>query len=494
MQDIISDNPRKNLVQGAAWAVAMRWTVKGLGLLSTLVMARILMPSDYGLVAMSMLVVGLIDSLIDFGVDTNLLRLRTIDRDDIDSAWTLRIIQGAVIAALLATAAPFAARYFGEPRIIPIIQILAACLLVANFSNIGLVLARREFKFSIEYQFHIIVKILSVLATIGSAMILRDYRALVIGIAAGHVFGVLYSFIIHPYRPRWNVSRIVSMWSFSKWMLVYWIANYAAKKADEILAGRMSDAHGLGIYAVGSDIGQMATAEIGPPMMRALLPTLSSIQDDPERMKSGLMKTIGAINALILAVGFGLAAVSTSATIVLLGPNWIAAADFLALFAIIGSIRISIISIPSYLLVAGKTRVHATLMWLEFAAFLMAALFLQPKFGLIGLAYARLVSVICNFICNIFVLMRHLNISVIELLHIFWRPVVGVVLMWLGISSLASLQLAPLVHLITAISLGGVIYASWLLASWTVCGRPDGLERLAIEFINNRYRTNGGKR
>lgn len=493
MSKIISENPRRNLILGAAWAVAMRWSIKGLGLVSTMVLARILMPSDYGVVAMSMLVVGLIESLIDFGVDTNLLRLRTIDRDDIDSAWSMRIIQGTVVAILLAGFAPLAAQYFNEVRIVPIIRIFAGCLLIASFSNIGLVLARREFQFNIEFRYNIFVKILGVIITIVSALILRDYRALVIGIAVGYVFGFLFSYVIHPYRPRWNTSKIASMWLFSKWLIVYWIANYAARKSDELIAGRMFDAGGLGVYAVASDIGQMATAEIGPPLMRSLLPTLSSIQDEPERMKSGLMKTISTINTVTLALGFGLAAVSKSATIVLLGNNWAEAAGLIAIFAIVGAIKISIIPIPSFLLITGETRLHAILMWLEFFSFLIAAAFLGPKFGVIGLAYARLVSVTCNLFFNVAVMMRRVDVGVFELLSIFWRPVVGVMLMCLGIEALSTLDLVPLYRLIASIVVGGSIYGLWVIVSWSMFGRPDGLESLAFKFFEKHQRKDRGR-
>ena len=85
-----AESGKRILIRGAVWTVAMRWGIRALGLINTLVMARILMPSEYGIVAMASLVVGIIQSLLDFGAGTALLRKPKLDKTYIDSAWTPR--------------------------------------------------------------------------------------------------------------------------------------------------------------------------------------------------------------------------------------------------------------------------------------------------------------------------------------------------------------------------------------------------------------------
>lgn len=110
-------NPKRTLILGAAWTVGTRWAIKGIGFLNTVIMARLLMPADYGIVAMSMLVVGLIQALMDFGATTALLRKGEVSRDEIDSAWTLRWLQSLAVGLVLLIASPLAANYFEEPRV-----------------------------------------------------------------------------------------------------------------------------------------------------------------------------------------------------------------------------------------------------------------------------------------------------------------------------------------------------------------------------------------
>lgn len=473
-------NPKRALIKGALWSVAMRWSVKGLGLVTTLLLARILLPSDYGIVGMAMLVVGLMEVLVDFGVETGLIRLKSVDRDDIDSAWSLRIIQGGVVSASLAIAAPLAGLYFNEQRVVAVIWVFACCLLASSFGNIGITLARKNFDFALEFRYNVISKIMTAIVTIVAALLIRDYRALVIGVVTGCIIGLVLSYTMHPYRPSWNLSRLRSMWSFSKWLLVSGIGNFATRKVDEIVAGRIADAHGMGLYSVASDIGQLPTAELGPPMMRALLPTLSTIQDDPARMRSAVLKTLAAINTLTLAAGFGLTLVAESATLLLLGERWREAVPILAVFGIVGSMKIAVGPLPTMFLVLGKSKLHARIMWIEFAGFVAGAVAFAPYFGLIGLAYARLASALLSFIATLIAGRAIAAISLKDLVAIFLRPLVGVALMAIAITSLSLADVSPLVQLITKVTIGAFVYTLWIALSWMAIGRPDGLENIAL--------------
>ena len=343
---------RGAMIRGTIWSVAMRWSIKGLGLISTVILARILSPGDYGIVAMAMLVVGLAEVLVDFGSDTALLRQKSITKADINSAWSLRIIQGVIVSAMLAVSAPLAGLYFNEPRVVWVIWVFAICVLVSSFGNIGATLARKELNFGFEFRLTVISKLLGVVITIVAAYLIKDYRALVIGVASGYIVGLLLSYLMHPYRPGWCISEFGSMWSFSKWLLVSGIGYFAARKVDEILAGRVGGADGMGVYTVGADIGQLPTAEIGPPINRTLLPTLSTLHDEPERMRSAVLKTVGVVSTLTLPLGVGMAFVAEPVALLLLGEKWRAAIPFIAIFAIGGAIRVSAGALSTYLIIS----------------------------------------------------------------------------------------------------------------------------------------------
>ncbi len=466
----------------------MRWSVKGLGLVSTVVLARILSPSDYGVVAMAMLVVGLADVLTDFGAGTTLLREPNATRDFIDSTWTLGIIQGLIVGSLLALAAPLAGVYFREPRVVMVIWIIAPCVVISSFGNIGITLARKELNFSLEFRYNVIAKVIGAGVTIASALLLRDYRALVIGVAAGYLSGLPLSYLMHPYRPRWCMACFGAMWHFSKWLLVSGIGQFATRKVDEIAAGRLGSTGAFGAYTVGSDIGQLMTAEIGPPINRALLPTLASMQDSVERMRSSTLKTLSVVLTVVLPLGAGLALVAPSATLVLLGPKWTAATPFIAIFALVGSVRVLSGPVAMLLLVMGHSKQQARIVWAEFGLFGLAALALVPSLGFVGLAYARLVSAVLIITIYLAIGRKYAGLHVRQVTRVIWRPCIGVGLMAALLPLFFYIGHAPITQLAVQVVAGAAIYLVWLFGSWLMVGRPDGLERMVLERLAMKSR------
>lgn len=479
---------RGAMIRGTIWSVAMRWSIKGLGLISTVILARILSPGDYGIVAMAMLVVGLAEVLVDFGSDTALLRQKSITKADINSAWSLRIIQGLIVSTMLAVAAPLAGLYFNEPRVVWVIWVFAICVLASSFGNIGATLARKELNFGFEFRLTVISKLLGVAITIVAAYLIKDYRALVIGVASGYIVGLLLSYLMHPYRPAWCTSEFRSMWSFSKWLLVSGIGYFAARKVDEILAGRIGGADGMGVYTVGADIGQLPTAEIGPPINRTLLPTLSTLHDEPERMRSAVLKTVGVVSTLTLPLGVGMAFVAEPVALLLLGEKWRAAIPFIAIFAIGGAIRVSVGALSTYLMVLGDSKFLAHATWIEFVAFLVAAAILTPLYGLIGLAEARLLSSCVNWLIFVIAATRKNKIRYRDLGGVLWRPLLGIVAMAIVLSIFLLPDWPLALNLALQIITGAISFVFISVAGWWLAGKPDSLESLVVHKVTLLFR------
>ena len=335
---LLEPGPKLTLIKGAAWSLATRWGIRLIGFLNTMVMARLVLPADYGIVAMAFLVVGLIHSLLDFSAATALVRKDKVSRDEVDSAWTLRAIQGLLMAAAIIVAIPVTDAYFQDPRVSMILYVFAGCVGLAGFSNIGLTLAQKQFNFSLEFKFQLYSKLLSVFVTILAGWWLRDYRALVIGIATGYIGGALLSFWVHPYRPRWNTSQIKAIWKVTRWLMLANIAGFVLRKGDELVAARIGSASEYGLYNVGSDLGQMPTGEVGPAVLRSFLPVLASMTGSSADINSTVLKTVRVVATLTIPLGFGLAAVANPATQLILGSEWTGTAPYVAAFSIVGAI------------------------------------------------------------------------------------------------------------------------------------------------------------
>lgn len=467
------------LIRGTLWSVGLRWSLRLIGLLSTLIVARLLSPADFGLVAMAALVMGLVETFLDADAANALLRTPNATKEYADSAWTIKVIQSGVVASAVAIAAPFAAEYFKEPRVAPVIWALIVTILMSGFGSIGPLMARKELNFSLEVKVMLISRVATFIATVGLAIAWRSYWALVIGGLVGQVVGFIAGYAMHPYRPRFTLVHARDLWGYSQWMLVSGIGIFFARKLDGFVVGRAGTAKDLGVYNIAMEIGQMITMELGAPLNRALLPVLSTLHGDPLRMRAALMKTVAAVNTLTLPAGVGLALVANLVIPVVLGRAWNEAIPFLVLFSLIGAIRFVIGPYYTLLMTIGSSRTLAFMSWFEMIVFAaMAAVFWQR--GVQGIAYARLVSTIVIVIVWI-ELGRRNGLPITALGRAVLRPAIGCVLMSLAIWLVPLPDFGEGALLAAKIAIGGVVYIAWIIGSWVALGRPDGLENHFIE-------------
>ena len=476
------DDPKASLVKGALWALGMRWSVKGIGLLSTFILARFLAPQDYGVVALAFLVVGLVEAFLNAGSNQALVRIGNPNIAQINSAWTLRAMQGVLMAIVLAALAPFAADYFSEPRVQNVLWIVSGGVAFMGFSNIGMALAYRDLQFGVEYRSAVFTKITSVFVTLTTALYFRDYRALVCGIMAGYVCEFLLSYRLHAYRPKWCISSIPEIWEISKWLLTTGIGNFVLKRTDQIIAGRIGNTQEYGLFTVGADIGQLPTGELGPTLTRPLFPILASMKSDWVRAKSATLRTLTTVNAITIPMGFGLAAVSQEATLVLLGQKWLEAAPFVAGFAMIGVVQYLTGPLNTLMNVAGFVKVQSKIVWFEFLVFTVLAIVLAPTYKLIGLMVARLLSGLVNALLMILATKKHMQLPVKQSLMTYVRPVIGSLLMYGLLTSFTFSSIAG-IELAVKIVIGGVCYTCWMLGTWILAGRPDGIEPMILSVL-----------
>lgn len=477
------DNPKLTLIAGAAWSVSTRWSIKALGFLNTVIMARLLAPADYGVVAMAMLVVGLIQAFMDVGATVALLRKDVVTRDEIDSAWTLRVMQSLVVCGLLVLISPVAAIYFEEPQVRAVLWALSICVVLEGAGNIGLVLAQKAFQFSLDFRVNVIGKIISVLATLAAGYLLRDYRALVIGIISGYSMGFLLSYLMHPYRPRWNVTKIGEIWAVTKWLMLASMGAFLMRRGDELIAARIGNPQLYGAYYVGGDLGRLPVGELGPSLLKAFLPVLSSIKEDASRTNRAVLKAFSAANTITLPIGFGLAAIADPLTLRILGDQWHEAIPFVAGFAIVSSVQFCMNPLNTLLVLQGHTKSQTTVVWVELVIFLLAAVLLLPHLHLVGLIWARLLAMTASAAVTGAYVQVLCGVRWREILQAVWRPLIGSGGMYLAVHYVVELMPPGVLQLAIAVAAGVVAFSVWTLISWWAVGRPEGLESTVMDTI-----------
>ena len=313
--------------RGTAWMVAMRWAVRLLGLLSTIVLARLLNPEDFGLFALSVLLIGLAELMGKAGQDMAVIRERDLSREYLDSAWTASILIGFAFGIVLILVAPWIAALFHEPRAELLVQILSARVFLMGFENIGVALFRRDLDFAKDFRFGVYEKLAQVVVTITLAVMFRNYWALVLGAIFGMMIAIAISYVMHPYRPRLCFSAIGRVWSFSGWMFASFLGMFFTQRLASFTIGATQSTEAMGYYHVGDDLGQMPTLELVQPISRALFPTYSAIAHDLDRLANAAISSLSVVAIIAFSIGFGFAAASDAFVNVVYGSKWDAAAD-----------------------------------------------------------------------------------------------------------------------------------------------------------------------
>ena len=307
-----------------------RWVSRLIGVVSTIILARLLTPADFGLVAMASIVVGFVRVLTSFGVGTVLVQRNTQERSYMDSAWTLGLLETAFAGALIFGSGSIAASYFHDQRVVDVMRLMALTVSLSGLRNIGLVTFYQNMEFGKEFQVLFITRITGFAVTVFLAWMLRSYWAMPIGALCSEIMGVVVSYIIHPYRPRLSLSKAGDIFSFSQWLMVANIGRYIDSRIDQLVLGGRVSAESLGLYSAANDIASTPTSDFLAPLNRVLFPKFVQFQNSPAVLQDAFTMALSILALIALPIATGIALTAPLFVPLLLGPRWVDAVTLLA--------------------------------------------------------------------------------------------------------------------------------------------------------------------
>ncbi|MEQ9638589.1 MAG: lipopolysaccharide biosynthesis protein [Alphaproteobacteria bacterium] len=478
-----------HMVRGAAWMVGMRWCVRLIGLVSTAILARLLTPTDFGILAMAMVFVGLLEVLLETGIDQTVIRLKNPTRQDYDSAWTMQIMVGATLTVLIFLSAPFVADFFEEPRLELAVQVLSLRAVGLGLVNIGVVNFRRQLDFAKEFRYALYRKLIGFVVTITCAVILRSYWAMIIGMVMLPWLDVLLSNTMQPYRPRLCTARLLHLWRFTRWLVLTNTIDFVRRRFDQFVVARVAGTTPLANYYIAEDIAVAPSLEVLWPIGRALLPTYSKLIGQPLEAARAYLATVGFVAVLALPIGAGLAVVADDLVLVVLGPQWTAAGPLVAWLGFAGALMGFTGVIHPFFTALGYVRMYAWMVVAEVAVFVPTVIWAGSVGGVEAVAIARLCVVAVSLPCFLFMSTRVAPVSVLALAGAVVRPLFASAAMYVGVRWVHAEGIdIAILRLLLDIVAGVVIYAGVLSVLWLLAGRPDGAERLLLSRISTGLR------
>lgn len=478
----------RKMAKGAVWMVAFKLIERSIGLISTLILARLLLPEDFGLIAMATSVIAVVELLQAFNFDVALIQNQQATREDYDSAWTLNVLLAAACAVLLALAAYPMAVFYGDRRVEIVIYFLAFGVFVQGFENIGIIAFRKELTLHKDFWFLLTRKVVAFVVTISCALWLRSYWALIAGILSTRVLGVALSYGVHPYRPTFTLARARALVNFSKWLLITNALTVARSRTADVIVGRMQGAHTLGLFSLSYEISNLPTTELSAPINRAVFPGYAALSADAEAYKSGVLRVMSMILFLTLPAACGIALVAQPLVLVLLGAKWVEAIPLIQVLAFFGMVSSFQSNLGFVFVAKGQARFITAWSVAMFALQVPLVIAGIYYFGTVGAAMGLLASVLIPLPAVMVAVSRLLGATARDWLALGWRPVISALAMCLvllgwqiyGGWPLDS-RVAQIMALIVPVTMGALVYLSCVFAFWILAGKPSGSEAYLFE-------------
>jgi PST family polysaccharide transporter len=477
----------RRAVAGAGWLYSYRWLDRLLDFLSLVVLARLLSPDDFGLVAIAASVVTIIEGLSAFDVNKALIRTRDDQRSLLDSAFTLSALRGIVSALCMAVAAGFVT----DGRIAAILIALALSPILTGLSNPKFVLFERDLDYSKLAVLTLGAKIVSVAVTLLIAIMSRSYWALVVGMLVGTLITLILSYALRPYRPGFSLARAREIFAFSGWLSLTSVATTLSMETDKIIVGRLLGIADAGLYFMTQRVGVLPTRELISPLQRILFPSFSELAQDTQRLRSAAMESINVLASLSLPAGFGFALVANDFVPLVLGDQWTRIISLLTILTPYLGLRATLSMTLPCVMALGRTR-------LLFAVSLVYALVHLPAFvaatawfGLRGSIWSIVGAGVVYTWLNVWMLRRTLGVSYSEVLLQLRRPLAAALLMvgavWLLVTTVPAAgfsQEGSWLSLALKTLVGALAFSAAQYLIWRLEGRPDGIERRVVQILS----------
>jgi len=468
--------------------------VRVLALLTTSIVARILLPSDYGLVSLALTVIGLLEVLTNVQASGSLIRAKSISDDQLRTAFTLNFARGLLSAAVMFVFAEPIAHMLGNVRLGSVIEMLAIVPLINGLQNPVFVLYERKLHFSPELMRMLAANLIGSIVSIAAAIETHSYWALVAN-------AIVTAFVLCA-MTYWRVPRILGfslshfrdMFSFGSWLVLVSIIEYMNAKIDVLLVGRGLGTALLGQYQAGGQVVATATGDVVGPLVRAIFPSFARTRDRDE-LREKYVRIQAVIICLALPIGIGLSALAPSVVRLLLGPNWDLAIPVVQIIGPMFAIQTMLATVDAIAMSTGQTRrlfFRTAIVFVVRVGVLVAGFQLG---GYMGVIYARVISGLFYLGYGLRLAAKLTDTSVLAPFASSWRSVFSAIFMFSCLTGLAyaypdspHASSALILIVVSRIVIGASIYIFMHAALWWLARRPDGVETLLIAQIRGLIR------
>ncbi|MGE3844097.1 MAG: lipopolysaccharide biosynthesis protein [Vicinamibacterales bacterium] len=381
------------LVRGVLWTSGGRYVVQAFTWASSLVVARILSPADYGVAGVAWLYVGLAQMLAELGIGTVIVQKRAMSEDTARSLATLSVAVSAILAAFSVPIGMLMARFYAEPALTAVVIVYGLNLLVSGIRSVPTSLLSKQLDFGGITKITVVEGLCAGATSVTLGWLGFGVWALVLANVAGNIIA---TGLVLAHRPCWPLlrgwtSEARSAASVGRRVLTARLAWYAYSNADFAIVGRLLGTVQLGYYTLGWQLATLPSDRLTAAFTQVMFPVAAAAQDTPGAAKRYFLKCLEALVFLLLPISLGGAILANEAVVTVLGSKWEPAAPVLAVLLLTVPLRVTGALANQVILAQGNaTFAMKKNLW---ALFLMPPAFVVgAQYGIIGVALVWLLA------------------------------------------------------------------------------------------------------
>ncbi len=408
MSDILSGK----FGHGVAWKGIEHLAGKTLLVVQLLVLARILLPDDFGLIAIASVAVGILSTITDLGLIQALIQKANPGINHYHCAWTFNVCRGLFVMIFIIAFAPFIAALFTEPRVADILRVLSIRLLFESFVSIKTVDLNRKLKFRSLAYIKLSGIIIEFIVTLSTASFLGVW-AFVAGNVLGTAVSAVMSYRLAPYLPQLilNMDIVKSLIQYGRWIFLSGLNAVIGSFVIQLVISRQLGTVDLGLYYLGAKLAFLPSEIASVVVGGVSFPLFSRLQSKLHKLSLAFQSILIGMAAFLLPIYFLLIALAPTLANDILGPEWEGTVPIIRILAVVGAIGIfGDVSVPAF---KGTGHPYKATV-LEFIQSLLIICFiwgLTDKFGLAGAAAAWVPAIISSQLACIILIHKLLTFN-----------------------------------------------------------------------------------
>ena len=453
----------KEAGKALSWKSIQHFGVKLIYLVRLLVLARLLSPDDFGLVAIASTGVGFFLSITNFGILPALIQGEDLDESHYHVGWTIRVTRALVISLIIMIGAPYIAAIFAEPRAVMLLRILALRPIFEALSSIKIVNLNKALNFRPLAVLGLAEALSNSIISIGFAQVLGVW-ALVLGTLAGAAVYLIVSYIQAPYRPKLNfdspaAKRLVK---FGRWIFLTGLIGIAGNQILRVMISRNLGAAELGLYFLATQLAFLFSEVASQVIGEVSFPLYARLQSNSQAVTRTFRKFLLGISAAFLPLYGLLIILAPNIVHGLLGEKWLGTEMLISLLSIVGILGLlGDVAVPLFNGL-GFPRIFANIEIAQSVLLVGTAWYFTEKFGLLGAGLAWFPAILGTFFVSFYYLNKLLHKPFSGLMRPFAAVILATAMGMVIAYQLKDLY-AGIAGLIFSGSLSGILMIAFLL-------------------------------